>query len=155
MCITVIPCGRDIVFLFGSHSRNREGRPDPNEYSVLLKFPDSVAVGNYVISCYCQGNTVQFEVQFIAVHLEQFSASFCSRLVRNLKNWIQNLNFAPVFAIDQIENVQLSPTRKNKFQLQKSYYVSDHIRVNDFPRWLNGEHFIFVVFIMDVFTEVM
>ena len=62
------------------------GRPDPNEYSVLLKFPDSAAVGNYVISCYCQGNTVQFEVQFIAVHLEQFSASFCSRLVRNLKN---------------------------------------------------------------------
>ena len=38
LCITVIPCGRDTVFLYDSHSRNREGRPDPSGYSVLLKF---------------------------------------------------------------------------------------------------------------------
>ena len=77
-----------------------------------------------MISCYCQGNVVQFEVQFIAVHLEQFSTPFCSRLVENLKNRIQNLNFAPVFAVDQIENVKLSKITKRKkkkikFQLQK------------------------------------
>ena len=37
--IAVILCGRDVVFLFDSHSRNREGKSHPNGYPVLLKFP--------------------------------------------------------------------------------------------------------------------
>ena len=51
-------------------------------------FPDLVAVSNFVISCYCGGDVVQSEVQFIAVHLEQSSTSSCYRLIRNLKNRI-------------------------------------------------------------------
>ena len=57
--IPVLPCGRDSVFLFDSHSRTREGRPDPNGYPVLLKFPELVAVAICVISCYCRGSVVQ------------------------------------------------------------------------------------------------
>ena len=44
LCVAVIPCGRYTVFLFDSYSRNRQGRSDPNGYSLLLKFPDLVAV---------------------------------------------------------------------------------------------------------------
>ena len=73
LCISVILRGRETVFIFDSHGHNREGRPDPNGYSVLLKFPNLVAVANYIISCYCQGTAVQFEVQNVAVYLEQFS----------------------------------------------------------------------------------
>ena len=88
LCIAFIPCRIDTTFLFDSHNPNREQSPDPNEYSVLLEFPDLVAVPNYVISFYCRGNVVKFELQFIAVHLEQFSTSFYARLVRNVKNLI-------------------------------------------------------------------
>ena len=56
--IDVMPCGRDTVFLFGSHSRNREARTDPNGYSVSLKFPDLAIIANYVISCYYRDNLV-------------------------------------------------------------------------------------------------
>ena len=97
LCIAVIPCGRDTVFLFDSHSHNREGRPDHNRYSVLLKFPDVVTVANYVISCCWRGNIVQFEVSFIAVHLEQFSTSFRSRFVSNLKKQISKLKLCTNF----------------------------------------------------------
>ena len=86
LCVAFIHCGRDTAFLFDSHSRNSEVRLDPNGYSVSLKFPDLVAVSNFVISCYCGSDVVQSEVQFIAVHLELSSTSFCFRLVRNLKN---------------------------------------------------------------------
>ena len=88
LCVAFIHCGRDTAFLFDSHSRNSEARLDPNGYSVSLKFPDLVAVSNFVISCYCGGDVVQSEVQFIAVHLEQSSTSSCYRLIRNLKNRI-------------------------------------------------------------------
>ena len=88
LCVAFIHCGRDTAFLFDSHSRNSEVRLDPNGYSVSLKFPDLVAVSNFVISCYCGGDVVQSEVQFIAVHLEQSSTSSCYRLIRNLKNRI-------------------------------------------------------------------
>ena len=75
-----------------------------------------------MISCYCRVNVVQFEVQFIAIRLEQFSISFCSRLVKNLKNRICNLYFAPVFPIAQIENFKSTKIRKINFafQLQKN-----------------------------------
>ena len=86
MCIAVIPCGSD-VFFFDSHSRNREGKPNPNGYTVLLKFPDLVAAANYVTSCYCQCNVVQFEAQFIAVHLvEVFFREIILILSRPLSN---------------------------------------------------------------------
>lgn len=101
-----------------------------------------------MISCYCQGNVVQFEVQFIAVHLEQSSTPFCSRLVENLKNRIQNLNFAPVFAVDQIENVKQPKITKRKkkklnFSYKKSYYVSDHTCVNEFLKMIKQGPFPF------------
>ena len=148
LCIAVIPCGRDTVFLFDSHSRNREGRPDPNGYFVLLKFSDLVAVANYVIPCYCQGNVGQFEVQFIPVHLEQFSISFSSRLVRNVNNQIQNLNFPPVFAINQIENVKPSKIRKINlnFNCKKSHCIGDHTCVNKFLKMIKQGPFYFCCF---------
>ena len=43
--------------------------------TVLLKFPNLVAAANYAISCYSRGNVVQFEVQYIAIHSEQFPTS--------------------------------------------------------------------------------
>ena len=87
-----------------------------------------------MISCYCRGNVAQFEVQFIAIRLEQFSISFCSRLVRNLKNRICNLDFAPVFPIAQIENFKSSKIRKINlhFNYKKIHYVGDHTYVNKF-----------------------
>ena len=114
LCIAVIPCDRDTAFLFDSHSHNREGRPDLNGYSLLLKFPDLLAF-------------------------------FCSRLVRNLKNRIQNLNFAPVFAIDQTENAKPSKIRKNRFEFQlwKSHYISDHTCVNKFLKMIKQLSFYF------------
>ena len=138
MCIAVVPCGRDTVSLFESYNRKREGRPDPNGYSVLLKFPDLVAVANYMISCYCQGNLVQFEGQFIAVHFEQFSISFCSRLVGNLKDRIQNVNFAPIFAIDQIKTVKPSKIRK-KISITKM----SHDHINKFRKMIKQAPFYF------------
>ena len=76
----------EILFPSLIHSRKREGRVDPNGYSALIKCPDLVAITNLLISWllisyYCRGNVVQFEVQFIPVHLEQLSTSFCSRFV--------------------------------------------------------------------------
>ena len=112
LCVAVIHCGRDSAFLFDSHNRNSEVRLDPNGYSVSLRFPELVAVSNFVISCYCRGDVVQSEVQFIAVHLEQSSKSYCFRLVRNLKNRIRNSDFAPFFPIYQQENVKQSKIRK-------------------------------------------
>ena len=91
-----------------------------------------------MISCYCQGNLVQFEGQFIAVHFEQFSISFCSRLVGNLKDRIQNVNFAPIFAIDQIKTVKPSKIRK-KISITKM----SHDHINKFRKMIKQAPFYF------------
>ena len=154
LCIAVIPRGRETVFIFDSHGRNWEGRPDLNGYSVLIKFSNLVAVANYVISCYCQGTVVQFEAQNVAVYLEQFSTSTCLRPVRNCKNRIQNLNFGLVYGIDQIENAK--PTKIRKTHLNFNYekvimLVTTIVQIN-FSRWFKRDCFIFVVLVIDVFT---
>ena len=98
MCIAVIPCGSD-VFFFDSHSRNREGKPNPNGYTVLLKFPDLVAAANYVTSCYCQCNVVQFEAQFIAVHLVEV---FFREIILILSRPLSNVKYYAIQAEFQI-----------------------------------------------------
>ena len=77
-------------------------------------------------------------------HLEKILTFFHSRLVWVSKNRIWNLNFEPVFPIDQKVNAKLSQIKINLyFSYRNSYYVSDHTCVNTFLKVIKQGQFYF------------
>ena len=73
-------------FLFDSHSRASNGSISPNGTSILLKFKSLKDVRNYIIQTYLtdQGlQSLQYELQFVKVEIEQTSVSVIHKAIRN------------------------------------------------------------------------
>ena len=93
LSIAVIWAG-DCVFLFDSHSRNINGRHDPNGQAVLLKFSLLSCVNNYIKSFYEDSLNIspetQYDLQYISVDLTEESKNQIVSVIRRKRKSTAN-----------------------------------------------------------------